>query len=117
MSRVTRLRDDLRVKPGTRVDLSKFDPDDNHGWKKGAADSDTEEQMARLTDLQDRLWAEEKRSVLVVLQGIDAAGKDGTIRKVMSAFNPQGCVVAGFKQPSPEELGHDYLWRIHKVVP
>jgi PPK2 family polyphosphate:nucleotide phosphotransferase len=117
MSDVNRLRDDLRVKPGTRVDLSKWDPDDGHGWKKNAADADTQEQMKRLTDLQDRLWAEEKRSVLVVLQGIDAAGKDGTINKVMSAFNPQGCVVAGFKVPSLEELAHDYLWRIHKAVP
>ena len=117
MSRVSRLRDELRVKPGTRVDLSKIDPGDGHGWKKSSADIETEEEMARLTDLQDRLWAEEKRSVLVILQGIDASGKDGTINKVMSAFNPQGCVVAGFKVPSPEELAHDYLWRIHKAVP
>ena len=73
--------------------------------------------MERLTDLQDRLWAESKHAVLVVLQGIDAAGKDGTIRKVMTAFNPQGCVVSSFKVPTPEELAHDYLWRVHRRVP
>jgi len=73
--------------------------------------------VERLTDLQDRLWAESKHAVLVVLQGIDAAGKDGTIRKVMTAFNPQGCVVSSFKVPTPEELAHDYLWRVHRRVP
>ena len=117
MSKVERLRAELRVKPGSKVDLSKADPADEHGWKKDDAAVETERQMARLADLQDRFWAEAKRSVLVVLQGIDAAGKDGTIQKVMEAFNPQGCVVAAFKVPSPEELAHDYLWRIHKVVP
>ena len=70
-----------------------------------------------LTDLQDRLWAEGKHKVLVVLQGIDAAGKDGTLRHVMGAFNPQGCPVTAFKVPSPEELAHDYLWRVHRRVP
>ena len=67
--------------------------------------------MARLADLQSRLWAEAKHSVLVVLQGIDAAGKDGTINKVMEACNPQGCPVTSFKVPTAEELGHDFLWR------
>ena len=73
--------------------------------------------LDRLTNLQERLWAEQQRSVLIVLQGIDAAGKDGTIRKVMTAFNPQGCPVASFKVPSTEELAHDFLWRIHRRVP
>ena len=73
--------------------------------------------MERLRDLQDRLWAEAKHSVLVVLQGIDAAGKDGTIAKVMEAFNPQGCPVTSFKVPTPEELAHDFLWRVHKRTP
>ena len=117
MSKVSRLRDELRVKPGSKVDLSKIDPADEHGWRKADAEAETERQMARLADLQDRFWAEAKRSVLVILQGIDAAGKDGTIQKVMEAFNPQGCVVAAFKVPTPEELAHDYLWRIHKKVP
>jgi PPK2 family polyphosphate:nucleotide phosphotransferase len=73
--------------------------------------------LERLDDLQDRLWAEGKHAVLVVLQGIDAAGKDSTIKRVMAAFNPQGCPVTAFKVPSTEELAHDYLWRVHKAVP
>ena len=111
------MRDELRVKPGSKVDLSKIDPADEHGWRKDAAVKETAGQMARLSDLQDRFWAEAKRSVLVVLQGIDAAGKDGTIQKVMEAFNPQGCVVSSFKVPTSEELAHDFLWRIHKRTP
>lgn len=111
------LREALLVKPGHGVRLSKLDPAATHGFDKESAAPILERQMARLTELQDRLWAESKRSVLVVLQGIDAAGKDGTIQKVMEAFNPQGCVVSSFKVPSVEELAHDYLWRVHKRVP
>jgi PPK2 family polyphosphate:nucleotide phosphotransferase len=111
------LRDALRVKPGSRVRLSRLDPAATHGWDKERAAPELERQLLRLSDLQDRFWAEAKRSVLVVLQGIDAAGKDGTINKVMEAFNPQGCPVTSFKVPSSEELAHDYLWRIHKAAP
>jgi PPK2 family polyphosphate:nucleotide phosphotransferase len=111
------LRSRLRVEPGTRVRLSKLDPAATHGLAKDTATRATARQLARLADLQDRLWAEAKRSVLVVLQGIDAAGKDGTINKVMEAFNPQGCQVTSFKVPSAEELAHDYLWRVHRQVP
>ncbi len=111
------LRAALLVKPGQRVRLSKLDPAASHGFEKEAAVPQLERQFARLTELQDRLWAESKRSVLVVLQGIDAAGKDGTIQRVMEAFNPQGCTVSAFKVPSTEELAHDYLWRIHKRTP
>jgi PPK2 family polyphosphate:nucleotide phosphotransferase len=111
------LRSRLRVEPGTRVRLSKLDPAATHGLAKDSAAGVTARQLARLADLQDRLWAEAKRSVLVVLQGIDAAGKDGTINKVMEAFNPQGCPVTSFKVPSAEELAHDYLWRVHRQVP
>ena len=117
VSKLTRLRDELRVKPGTRIDLSRFDPADARGWSEEAAEAETQQQMERLADLQDRLWAEAKHGVLVVLQGIDASGKDGTIRRVMTAFNPQGCTVSAFKVPTPEELAHDYLWRVHKKVP
>jgi PPK2 family polyphosphate:nucleotide phosphotransferase len=117
MNDVADLRSELRVKPGEKLDLSKVDPADDHAWEKDAAEEQTEQLMERLTDLQDRLWAEGKHAVLVVLQGIDAAGKDGTIRKVMTAFNPQGCVVSPFKVPTAEELAHDYLWRVHKRVP
>ena len=111
------LRDALRVRSGRRVRLRDLDPAAAHGWTKETAAPELGRQLDRLTELQDRLWAEGKHAVLVVLQGIDAAGKDGTIRKVMTAFNPQGCPVTSFKVPSSEELAHDYLWRIHKAVP
>jgi PPK2 family polyphosphate:nucleotide phosphotransferase len=111
------LRDPLRVRPGTRVDLAKVDPGATFGRTKEAAAEELETGLARLTDLQDRLWAEGKHRVLVVLQGIDAAGKDGTLRHVMGAFNPQGCAVTAFKVPSADELAHDYLWRVHRRVP
>ena len=117
MSKVSRFRDVLRVKPGDRVDLSMIDPGATHGWTKEAGAQETAAQLIRLADLQDRLWAQAKHPVLIILQGIDAAGKDGTIQKVMEAFNPQGCTVSAFKVPTPEELAHDYLWRIHKRVP
>jgi PPK2 family polyphosphate:nucleotide phosphotransferase len=114
---VTDLRATLRVKPGTRVRLGRLDAAATHGWDKVAAASETARQLDRLAELHDRLWAEAKQAVLVVLQGIDAAGKDGTITKVMTAFNPQGTPVTAFKVPSAEELAHDYLWRVHRAVP
>jgi PPK2 family polyphosphate:nucleotide phosphotransferase len=111
------LRAALRVEPGTRVRLAKHDHAMTHGWDKPAAGAATHRQLERLADLQDRFWADASRAVLVVLQGIDAAGKDGTIKKVMTAFNPQGSPVTSFKVPSSEELAHDYLWRVHRAVP
>lgn len=117
MIRTTDLRETLRVKPGSRVRLRSRATDARFEWTKETARPELDRQLARLAELQDRLWAEAKRSVLVVLQGIDAAGKDGTINKVMEAFNPQGCPVTSFKVPSSEELAHDYLWRVHKAVP
>ncbi|MFL5771449.1 MAG: polyphosphate kinase 2 family protein [Chloroflexota bacterium] len=111
------LRSALRVAPDSRVDLSKVDPSATHGRAKDTADAELADGLARLGDLQDRLWAEGRHRILVVLQGIDAAGKDGTIRHVMSAFNPQGCAVTSFKVPSANELAHDYLWRVHRAVP
>ncbi|HEU5203073.1 MAG TPA: polyphosphate kinase 2 family protein [Candidatus Limnocylindrales bacterium] len=117
MSQAPNLRSALRVAPGERVDLSGIDPGDTHGFDKERGKDAVDGLLDRLTELQERLWAEQQRSVLVVLQGIDAAGKDGTIRKVMTAFNPQGCPVSSFKVPSTEELAHDFLWRIHKRVP
>ncbi len=117
MTRRIDLRDALRVPPGKRFRLEGSDPAATHGWSKEAAAPELERQLARLADLQDRFWAEARRSVLIVLQGIDAAGKDGTINKVMEAFNPQGCPVTAFKVPTSEELAHDYLWRIHRRTP
>jgi PPK2 family polyphosphate:nucleotide phosphotransferase len=111
------LRDSLVVRPGSRVRLARRDHRETFGWDKDDAETELGRQLVRLAELQDRLWAEAKRSVLVVLQGIDAAGKDGTINKVMEAFNPQGCPVTSFKVPSAEELAHDFLWRVHDKVP
>lgn len=108
----------LTVPPGTQVDLTEFDPRHVFGdsTKKTAA-----EEIAELTaasrDLAYRLYAENRRAVLLVLQGMDTAGKDGTIRTVMTGINPQSCQIVPFKQPSSKELDHDFLWRIHKAVP
>jgi PPK2 family polyphosphate:nucleotide phosphotransferase len=117
MSHPTDLRDALRVKPGSRVRLAKTDPGQTFGHDKTSAAPVTQRNLDQLSSLQDKFWAESKRSVLVVLQGIDAAGKDGTINKVMEAFNPQGCPVSSFKTPTTEDLAHDYLWRVHKRTP
>jgi PPK2 family polyphosphate:nucleotide phosphotransferase len=111
------LRELLRVEPGTTVRLDRIDPRETFGHAKEPAADLLAAGLARLSDLQDRLWAESRRAVLVILQGIDAAGKDGTIRHVMGAFNPQGCTVTPFRAPNPVELAHDYLWRIHRRTP
>jgi PPK2 family polyphosphate:nucleotide phosphotransferase len=111
------LRDELRIPPGKRVRLRAIATDQTLGWDKDDARAETTRQLGRLADLQDRFWADASRAILVVLQGIDAAGKDGTIKKVLTAFNPQGSPVTSFKVPSAEELAHDYLWRIHRATP
>src|SRR4029079_13186231 len=110
MAKASALRAALRVEPGQRIQLDELDHGATHGWDKASAAPEIEHQRKRLADLQDRVWAEGKHAVLVVLQGIDAAGKDGTIKHVLTALNPQGTPVTAFKVPSPEELGHDYLW-------
>jgi PPK2 family polyphosphate:nucleotide phosphotransferase len=112
-----RLRDQLRVEPGRKVHLDRIDPAGTHGYSRAGVNKKVADDLARLRSLQDRLWAEARHPVLVVLQGIDAAGKDGTVSHVMSAFNPQGCPVANFKVPSPVEAAHDYLWRVHQRTP
>jgi PPK2 family polyphosphate:nucleotide phosphotransferase len=107
----------LIVRPDAKVKLSGIDPDDTHGIDKETAAAQFEKNLKRLSVLQYLLYAEGQRAFLVVLQGIDAAGKDGTIRHVMSGLNPQGVSVTSFKAPDGEEKRHDYLWRVHKVVP
>jgi PPK2 family polyphosphate:nucleotide phosphotransferase len=107
----------LRVKPGSKVDLGRFDCAATLGREKGPATDALTQVLTRLTDLQERVWAEAKHAVLVVIQGIDAAGKDGTIKVIAGAFNPQGTPVTSFKVPSPLELAHDYLWRVHQHIP
>ena len=114
----TKLRAKLLVKPGSKVDLSKYDPAYTAGFtSKAEAKSSLGKNVKRLADLQYVLYAEDKRAVLIVFQAMDAGGKDGTIRHVMSGLNPQGCPVTAFKVPSAEEADHDYLWRIHKALP
>ncbi len=109
---------ELIVKPGEKVRLSKYDPDDTLGWHKGhKMQAALEDTIQRIDDLQYRFSAERKRALLIVLQGLDTAGKDGTIRHVMSGMNPQGCKVTSFKVPTTEEAAHDFLWRVHKAVP
>jgi len=111
-----------RVKPGSKVKLSKFDPDDTSAFKKGKGSKEEalasmQKLSARLEALQELLWAEKKHKLLIVLQAIDAGGKDGTVRVVFNHVNPAGVQVASFGVPTEEELAHDYLWRIHQKVP
>jgi PPK2 family polyphosphate:nucleotide phosphotransferase len=111
------LRALLQVEPGSKVRLAHFDPGATHGWTKDKAQAVTAADLVRLADLQERLFAERKQRVLVILQGIDAAGKDGTITHVLSAMNPRGAPVSYFGVPTATELAHDYLWRIHAAMP
>src|SRR5580698_684398 len=114
----TNFSKELIIKPGHKVQLRKYDPADTLGWDKGrATKASLAKALQRLDQLQNLLYADHKQALLVVVQGLDAAGKDGTIRHVMSGVNPQGCRVTSFKAPSPEEAAHDFLWRVHQAVP
>jgi PPK2 family polyphosphate:nucleotide phosphotransferase len=107
-----------RVKPGKKVKLRRdYDPDDTAGYARENAIELLEQGVQWLAEQQDKLYAEGTRSLLIILQAMDAAGKDGTIKHVMSGLNPQGCQVYSFKAPSSEDLGHDYLWRSFKALP
>ena len=111
-----------RVKSSGTLVLKEFDPDDTGDYKKNEqgkakAKAETAKLIARLDGLQERLYAGATRSLLIVLQGMDTSGKDGTIKSVMSGINPQGCKVVAFKAPSKDELAHDFLWRVHREVP
>jgi PPK2 family polyphosphate:nucleotide phosphotransferase len=107
-----------RIKPGKAVSLDDYDPDDTGGYDdKRDLKKKTEKLVTRLGELQELLYAEHQHKVLIVLQGMDTSGKDGTVRHVMDGFNPQGVRVASFKKPTEPELEHDYLWRVHSQVP
>ncbi|HTL30765.1 MAG TPA: polyphosphate kinase 2 family protein [Tepidisphaeraceae bacterium] len=109
---------DFLVKPGSKIKLKDIPTDTTKPFKDDDdAKEETEKNVTRLVDLQEALYAEAQRSVLVVIQAMDTGGKDGTIRHVFKGVNPQGCRVAAFKVPSADELAHDYLWRIHKQTP
>ncbi len=112
-----KLRDKLVVHADQRITLADWDPGDTLGLDKEGAAGKTEQNIARLDELQYLMYAEHRRALLVVLQGMDGAGKDGTIRHVIRGLNPQGCRVTSFKAPTAEEADHDFLWRVHRAVP
>jgi PPK2 family polyphosphate:nucleotide phosphotransferase len=107
------------IKPGSKVDLKDWDPSDKSGFD--GSKSEAEKQIVsinrELETLQELLYAQHLHKLLIILQGMDTSGKDGTIRHVFEGVNPQGVQVTSFKVPTPEELDHDYLWRTHACVP
>ncbi len=108
----------FRVRPGDQTALKRERPDHKGPFDdKKAARKHLEKGVERLDDLQERLYAQGEHALLLIFQGMDASGKDSAIEHVMSGVNPQGTDVHGFKQPSSEELGHDYLWRAVKALP
>jgi PPK2 family polyphosphate:nucleotide phosphotransferase len=108
----------MRVKPASKVSLKDYDPGDTGPYR---SEQEVEEPLKKLLEemarLQNLLYADKHRALLVILQGLDASGKDGTIRHVMSGLNPLGVQVVPFKVPTEEEREHDFLWRVHKAVP
>jgi PPK2 family polyphosphate:nucleotide phosphotransferase len=111
-----------RIKPGTQLQLDRWDPDETGDYKKNErakekAKAETARLIERISALQERLYGNGSRALLIVLQGMDTSGKDSTIKHVMSGVNPQGCKIASFKTPSEKEMDHDFLWRIHQEVP
>jgi PPK2 family polyphosphate:nucleotide phosphotransferase len=111
------------VAPGDKFRLADIDPtatpalSGSKEEERARAERELAENAARIAQLQELLWAENQRALLVILQGMDTSGKDGVIRHVFSGVNPQGCVVTSFKKPSESEADRDYLWRIHAAVP
>lgn len=108
---------DLLAKPGKKHLVSDFDSSFTGDLSKRDAKEQLAKDIEKLSELQSMLYAQDRYSILIIFQAMDAAGKDGTIKHVMSGINPQGCQVYSFKQPSAEELDHDYLWRINRSLP
>ncbi|HEY7749166.1 MAG TPA: polyphosphate kinase 2 family protein [Aestuariivirgaceae bacterium] len=107
----------ITIKPGAKLRLRDIDPRPQPALDKETAKQRTKANAVAIDELQDRLFAENKRVLLVVLQGTDTSGKDGTIRSVFNTAGPLGVHVTSFRVPSAEELAHDFLWRVHKAVP
>jgi PPK2 family polyphosphate:nucleotide phosphotransferase len=108
----------MLIKPGITVSLKEFDPNDSGRYSSQEQTEDVlRKQLDELSRLQNLLYAESRRALLIVLQGMDTSGKDGTIRHVMAGLSPLGVQVKAFKAPTEEELAHDFLWRVHKEVP
>ncbi len=106
------------VKPDSKIKLSDYDPSDTGKLKsKSRAEAILDKHRKRLFEMQQLLYAEASHALLVVLQGLDASWKDGTIRHIFTGVNPQGCQVTSFKKPTEEELRHDFLWRVHRATP
>ena len=118
MSWASKLSDPYRVDTGKSFRLKHFDPESTgHVRSKENAEELLSKGIAEMAELQDKLYAQDRWAVLLIFQAMDAAGKDGAIKHVMSGVNPQGCQVYSFKAPSPEELNHDFLWRTTKSLP
>jgi PPK2 family polyphosphate:nucleotide phosphotransferase len=108
----------MLVKPDTVVSLKDFDPDDTGDYEESeAAEQELKDRVEELGELQALLYAENRRAMLIVLQGMDTSGKDGTIRNVMAGMSPLGVQVKAFKAPNEDELAHDFLWRVHRATP
>jgi PPK2 family polyphosphate:nucleotide phosphotransferase len=105
------------TRPGRRINLSKIDPDDTAGVAKEEALARVSHLREELFDLQEVFYAEHRCSLLIIFQGMDTGGKDGSIKNLCHGFNPAGVRVAAFKTPTQAELDHDFLWRVHKATP
>ncbi len=107
----------FRVKPDSKVNLKDFATSENGGFDKKSAGDEIKNNIKQLKELQEMFYADDRYSLLIILQARDAAGKDGVIRHVMSGINPQGCRVHSFKTPTTNELEHDYMWRHYRALP
>lgn len=105
------------VEPGSKVQLKQIDPHHDGGLNREAAEAELDELAAQIDDLQELLFGAGTHSLLVIMQGMDTSGKDGTVRKVFKQVSPLGSYVVSFKVPTAEELGHDFLWRVHRQTP
>jgi PPK2 family polyphosphate:nucleotide phosphotransferase len=113
-----KLAETYRIDRGKNFKLKDYDPGDTSHWRsKEHAEEEVQEGIARMADLQDKLYAQDRWALLLIFQALDAAGKDGAIKHVMSGVNPQGCQVYSFKAPSEAELQHDFLWRTTRDLP
>ena len=118
LKEMSRLAERYCVRNGAKFRLEDVDPDDTSGVpSRSHAEKLLEKNTAILSEMQEKLYAQDRWALLLIFQGMDAAGKDSAIKHVMSGVNPQGCDVHSFKQPSPQELDHDFLWRAHKACP
>jgi PPK2 family polyphosphate:nucleotide phosphotransferase len=104
-------------RPGKHIHLKNYDPDFHDGYEKDSGAEETDQLQEKMHELQEKLYAQGRQALLIVLQAMDTSGKDGAIKKVFGGINPLGVRVTAFKAPTPHELAHDFLWRIHPHVP